>query len=304
MDAALLQSDVFQDRLRQLLLSLPVKWSSSLWHDSSAMDQEAIRRLIACGFVDCRFDVEIRGKLPNGEWSAPQHFLFAGTGSKIFNEARQQSLTASRFVTDGRCNCEVAIVFSAHAMDLRLSSEGELARSDLQTKPNIIHVLAYLKHGTAASDVKRLAHESFVSDAATDGPAVADCAVPPADQPRRRITIEEADSKAHEIYSDLKRINNATEWGRRIGCDPRTAKALPTWQKAKQWRTRRDTISRTVKPYLNLSAADTDRLASGDPSVLDQLASDEERTALRKMDHNDMAELLTLIAQQNADDAT
>ncbi|MFV0445444.1 MAG: hypothetical protein ACK5Q5_17840 [Planctomycetaceae bacterium] len=119
---------------------------------------------------------------------------------------------------------------------------------------------------------------------------------------RTRMTPEAADSKARELYETLKRIDSAAEWGRQLGCDHRTARKISTWHRAKNWRTRRDKITRTVRPFLNLSAADSDRLASGDSSILNQLATDEERAKLRELPNDDMAELLALIADQQKDD--
>lgn len=121
MDSSIIETQAFREVLIQVLLDAPTVWSNRFWHESSGLAQTAIQRLIAAGLMEVRLDVqyEVEGGLLRKSQRVTRYFACSGHNSiRMIDDAIGVKVQAS---------------FGSQVFDVRLTGQGEIARTDLQS---------------------------------------------------------------------------------------------------------------------------------------------------------------------------
>lgn len=149
---------------------------------------------------------------------------------------------------------------------------------------------------------------------ATDSPEIPSDLLLPDDlggetenQLRQRTTIDEVEAAAMRHIHQLWKIDNATEWGRRIGkelgkgpVDRRTIKKTPSWKRSERRRDRTANIRERLKAH-RISDQTIDGLADPKSGDIDAIISKLDEPDREKLKSD--RKLQELFAEQIKDDA-
>lgn len=116
----LIRTDKFRETLIRVLLEIPDRWSSDYWHESTGIEQSAIRRLINAGLAELM--VNISFETTKGLFRRPKQIsrCFICSGRDAMKRAAQQLGVSNEQVTMGN-----------EVFRVRLSDQGAIARDDL-----------------------------------------------------------------------------------------------------------------------------------------------------------------------------
>ena len=118
--------------------------------------------------------------------------------------------------------------------------------------------------------------------------------------PPRRKYVKKADAEriAGEEFNQLWRIDNKTEWARKIGCNRDIIGKLGTWQRAEKRRQGWTKIATRLKGVVDPAVIEA--LCTSDASALAKLSA-EDRDKLDSMPDQERAELIEQLTDQARD---
>ena len=148
----------FDRAVVKLLLTLPTGWSD-IFETLSPTEEDALQKLVAVGFAECRLDMELRYTRWCGWSRRVDRLLYAVSGYAWVKNTYYIACRDAGLLRNGKMVGATQVLCSPNVFDFRLSSNGELARDDIQQNRHVGFILDWARTAQPEFKYTRFAWE-------------------------------------------------------------------------------------------------------------------------------------------------